>query len=409
VQLELGLAELHDGHIASAMAIFDRMIESDPNDAEAHYYYGLTLLSQNRHAEASREFAKAKSLDPQLEEAARAQADSERLAQQLRLRLRAGDISNIPSVAPIGTPADGQGKPWEVSVVAGYAYDTNVMLVDPGIPLPAGISRREDQRFTLEPHASYSLISDERLNAGVETDNYLAWQMSLDEFDTASLQAGPFVYARLTPTLSAGARYAYNYVVLDGDAYLERQIVVPQLTIEEYGGRASTSLYYQFEQRDFQGEPATPALDRSGRLHVYGIVQEVQLRGVIDPKRPLSVYLSYSYGEHRTEGTDFRGHEHTAGLTLSQYLAKWKLTVDAGVVVTAANFAHANSLDTDLRKRRDRGAEAFVMLTREIQEHVDLRARYTYTDNSSNIESPFGGRPYAYDRHQVAIELVFHF
>lgn len=64
-----GLKFFQQGQYQKAQNEFNRILETDPSNATAHYYLGLTLGKQNQHKESIPSFKKALELDPSLTDA----------------------------------------------------------------------------------------------------------------------------------------------------------------------------------------------------------------------------------------------------------------------------------------------------------------------------------------------------
>ena len=55
---------LREGKLSQAIEDYKQAIKLDPNYSAAHYYLGLALLNQKRHAEAEAAYRQAIKLDP---------------------------------------------------------------------------------------------------------------------------------------------------------------------------------------------------------------------------------------------------------------------------------------------------------------------------------------------------------
>lgn len=62
--LNIGIKHYNDGKMADALREFNRVVEQNPNLAEAYYYRGLAYLSSDKSAEARADFQKSIELDP---------------------------------------------------------------------------------------------------------------------------------------------------------------------------------------------------------------------------------------------------------------------------------------------------------------------------------------------------------
>ena len=203
------------------------------------------------------------------------------------------------------------------------------------------------------------------------------------------------------------ARYGFNYIELGHEDFLTRHIVTPQLTLIE-PNFGYTSAYYQFQARDFKGDPATPELDRDGPLHALGVVQGIQLPEFFRDAGRANLELTYRFELQDTDGDDFEGNFHSFGVTLYTPLPLWKLKGDVGVSYDIDDYANPNSLDDDNDERSDREINFVAGLTREFNKNFAVRVDYAYTDHDSNIEVG-GSDVFSFDRYQLGVRLIFSY
>jgi tetratricopeptide (TPR) repeat protein len=351
----------------------------------AGFYEGLTYIRMRELVRARRTFQDASlsaDRDPTVVSAAR-QLDAVLAAQQQTT------------------------KRWEVQLTLGYEYDTNVIQIGTNVPTPGEISDEEDGRFVLQPRGSYSFIRNDRLEVGLEGSGYFTWQNDLSDFDVASYQAGPFVNYKLRENLYASARYSFNYVELGHDPFLKRNVITPQLTLVEpkFG---YTSLYYQFQTRQFDEVPISAAEDRDGPVHSVGLVQGFTLPEIFRGAGESTLELSYRFERQETDGSDYQGNFHSLGATFYAPLPVWKLRADAGVTFDFENYDNPNTLDSDRDRRRDFEFDITAGLTRQINKYMAARVDYSYTRRDSNIVSA-GQDIFDYDRHILGVRLIFSF
>jgi hypothetical protein len=232
----------------------------------------------------------------------------------------------------------------------------------------------------------------------------------LSDFDIESYQGGPYINYKIKDNVFASLRYGFNFIRVGKEDFLTRNIVTPQVTfIEPKFGY--TSGYYQFQSRQFADE-STEALDRDGTNHILGVVQGINLPPLFRDAGPANLELTYRFEHQDTDGSDFDGNFHTAGVTIYTPLPFWKLRADFGATIDFEQYSHGNSLDNDGDKRRDTEWSAVVGLTRQINANWAFRVDYSYTNRNSNVALISDGaerRPYEYDRHLVGMRLIFSY
>lgn len=298
-------------------------------------------------------------------------------------------------------------RPWELQISAGVEWDSNTILLGSNVALPGDISGTEDWRFVVQPRGSYSFYRNQKLDLGIEGNGYFTWHDDLSDFNIASYQAGPYMNYRLSDRLFASARYGFNYIEYGHEKYLTRHVVTPQLTLV-YPNRGYTSLYYQFQDKEFYQTPAIPEFDRDGENHVIGVVQGITLPAWLGQEGQTSnLELSYRYDMQRTAGTDYEGDFHILGVTYYTPLPLWDLRGDIGVTVGFENYDNANSLDAGGDRRDDVEVVFTAGLTKELFTNATFRVDYTYTDRDSNIRTIVNQRPFDYDRHQVGVRFIY--
>lgn len=320
-----------------------------------------------------------------------------------------GRIERDPSVAAASRALDssidvntGRSRPYRVQVAMGYEWDSNVALIDNDTTVPT--KHKQDGRFVIQPQASFSAIRNERVEAGVDTTNYFAFQTLDNNFDVASYQVGAFGNFRIRENLFAGIRYDFNYVELGHDSFLNRNMLTPSVTLLE-PRLGYTTAYYQFEARQFKTVPPTTPLDRDGHNHVFGVIQGFDLyrmaRAGLDAPR-LEVGLRYENDD--TRGSDFDGNFFGAsGAFITPICRNW--TGDVGLEFTYFNYNNANSLDTARRDREDFEVRPRIGVTWRVNRYVAVRGDYTFTYHQSNVLAG-NLRPYQYNQHIVGARVI---
>ncbi|MBC8108686.1 MAG: tetratricopeptide repeat protein [Anaerolineae bacterium] len=387
---------------------------------EVHYLRGLLAYGRNDLETARREFAAAKTSGGVESTAAGFYEGLTYLRMRELVQARSAFrdsalINTDPTLAAASRQLDtvlaiqegGPKRPWDAQVTIAYEYDSNVIQIGSGIPLPGGISNQSDSRFVIQPSGSYSFIDKDPWEVGIEGNGYFSWYLDLSDFDIASFQLGPFLNWHFSENWFFSARYGYNYVQLGHEPYLNRNIITPQLTyIEKNFGY--TSAYFQFESRQFDEATPTPALDRDGQIYAIGIVQGINLPPIFRDAGPANLDLSYRFEDQVAQGSDFDGLFHTLSATIFVPLPVWKLRADLGLSVAYDGYTNANSLDDEGRDREDWEYNITVGLSRQINKYFTVRADYTYTDHDSNVKTG-GVDPYSYDRSQAGVRLIITF
>lgn len=452
----LGLAKLDESAPAEAVSCFDQVLGANPDYTPARTARANALIELGRYQEA-REDIDVLKRDPS--SAANAMAlEGEILYAQGNYSAAANDFSKARAGgADLGSTAVLQGlsylwlgdlqrshaafqqanelqldpslliasrqlaaatappinKPWQVHLSLGYEYDTNVALFDEGIALPSDISRHGDGRAVLEPSASYSLINNQKFDIGIATENYFAFQDDLNDFDLASYQVGAYANMQVNSWLIASLRYDFNNVELGHDPFLKRNVVTGELTYLE-PQLGFTSLFTQFDRRQYDEQAGEGALNRDGAFYGIGLVQSFDLPNPVVTSQPAELQLVGRYRRENAKGQDFDGNLTNAGATVVVPLP-WKLKADFAVNLDWELYDNGNSLDAEGDRRRDFETELSAGITRQINKNFAIRVDYDYTDHDSNIRTlgdavePNGINPYEFKRQIFGARMIFDF
>jgi tetratricopeptide (TPR) repeat protein len=428
-------ANIRAGRYDAAREDLDRLAPDPRWDSLVHYLRGQLAYAEGNLDVAASEFAQAKAAGGTEAEPAGFYEGLTYLRMRQLVRARATfkettiDPERDPTVAAAARQLDAvlsqQGGPsarkWAAQVTLSYVYDSNVIQLGANSTLPSGISDESDSRVVIQPSGSYSFIRNDKVDIGIEAAGYFAFQFDLNSFDIASYQIGPYVNYRLAENVYASMRYAFNYITLGHDSYLNRNIVTPQLTFIE-PNFGYTSAYYQFEARQFADEfshqfdhpnfDVKNRLDRDGQNHTLGLVQGINLPELFAGAGRANMEVNYRLIDQETHGSDYDGLFNQVGVTLYTPLPFWNLKADVGVSYEIDKYRHGNSLDSDGDTRSDEQWIATAGVQRQIFKNCTMRVDYNYTNNNSNVRfGPGAGSidVFDYDRHQVAVRLIYAF
>lgn len=429
VELDRGVAQLAAGQSKEAEATLTPYVAAHPGDPYGHYFLGVALFRQRRDDEALIQFEMASSdaaLAPYLDfyqgVAAYGRGDPEfrrRLNQyraasptgpaaELSGRLCASNVGD----APVSTP-EGWGRPvdtdetadrrWNLAVLSGYEYDTNVAL-SPSIPLGGlggGLDRR-DSRWLVASFGEYRFIQRDDLVFGVIGSTYDTFQFEQDDLNVQDYMAGAYVNAALTSRLLAGTRYEFHETLLDGRQFTTDHRLVPNLTLLE-GTFGHLTTYYEFNALDVEGFALVPAQRRTGDVHSVGVTQAFYLF-----EGAGRLYLGYRHEDAATDGSDFDRRTNMVTARVEAPLP-WQSVANLEVRQFWDDYGNPNSLDAFGRPRSDRRVEVRAGLQKFLTPHVSMRLDYSYTINDSNVENLFGASFYSYDRHVISTLFIYDF
>lgn len=145
--------------------------------------------------------------------------------------------------------------------------------------------------------------------------------------------------------LSLSARYNYNWVFLDGDAYSGSHVATASIQLDEVPW-TGTSVYYRYTRDDFEDEGFDAAFSsRDADNHAVGVTQILYFAD-----RQGQVRIGYEYQSNQARGLNFDLDGHRVTLSASVPLP-WALQAEV-----AAEYAHEEypNFQGPVRRETDR-------------------------------------------------------
>jgi tetratricopeptide (TPR) repeat protein len=440
-QRELAALLLLRGRPAEAREALARVVAARPQDAAARYYLGLALLSLGQLAPARDSLATAAQLAPLLASQAQYQiAVCHQRAGDLRLAragldaaIRAGtDPATVErartALAEIDRLAPEAAKRWDLGIVLGAVFDSNVSLLPDlasDLPLPAG-TRLVSADAAVTSAAAGRLYADlsfegrpvvgahrVALGAGVYQSKHLPHQVSGSfeppYFDLTSFGVyASYGYDTRIGSLPFHAEVTAGHVEYLLDTfrsirhYLQRPWIQPALSLR-LASWTATRLSYQFAVENYGTDnPEGTRDDRDGFEHLVALEQH------FTPVDWLTLRVTLSAGVFGADGDQWDALLTGVGLEAWLRLRSW-LRVAAGVDYLHRGFGHSRYLTTgaDLQLREvervDDRLSAFARLTFHLS-RFSISLYYTLQHNSSSAQQIF-----SYTRHLAGLETGFRY
>lgn len=432
VDLDRAVALMRTGNPATAETVLREYIRRNPNDPYGRYFLGVALFRQEKYAPAIAEFQAASS-DPALApylpfysglaSYAQGQTGFQSILKQFSDTAPAGAANDLarrlstaavpfgPMAAPTtGSPAYGRiaqapgapQRPWNLALITGYEYDTNVPLA-PSIlfnGLGSGF-HHADSRWTLSSFGEYRFVQRDNLVMGLIGSTYDTFQFRLDQFNLQDYMGGTYANAAIGNWV-VGGRYEFHETLLGGRQFAMEHRLVPNLTYLE-GNTGHTTVYYEYDNLNIKGFALVPAQVRSGNFNAVGVTQAFYLFDGIG-----RLYLGYMYRNADTMGSDFDANSNMVTARL-QFPLPWKTMGNVEVRHFWDDYLNPNSLDFFGRPRTDRRVEVRVGAQKFFTKHLSGRVEYVYINNDSNVENLFGTSFYSYNRHVISTLLIYDF
>ncbi|GFO67993.1 hypothetical protein GMLC_15720 [Geomonas limicola] len=318
-ELQTGIALVERQNYALATTILRGAVEEDPADARAAYYLGVALNRTSGGKEAER----------LLKVALREYPDHPGVNFELGLHYyqkevlaEAGDyfeqVIELSPTSSLGAQARdylkrieerGKGKPWDLSVLTGFQYDSNVILSNGSQPLPAGYSHRGDFSALVSLKGSFTPLKDASWEVNADYSLYQNLHATLGNFDVTQNLLELSVSRFLAPRLRVKGNYGLEYLLLGGSAYNYTQSASPSLSYqsENFG---VTTLDYHYSTKSYWNSAAfTNNVERNGDNHLFGLSQVLPLGDTT------TLWLLYSHDLDLTQNAalGYSGNRFLAG------------------------------------------------------------------------------------------------
>jgi tetratricopeptide (TPR) repeat protein len=417
VQLELAAARYHQENYAGARESLEKARPESAGQARFELYDGLVLLREGKRDEGVAALERARQADPKAVEPLASyaqgvvlsnQGETERARESLE-RARQSDPNGRWGNAAqtwLDQGALARGKPYWATLTVGEEWDSNVVLLGDGTNLPNDISSRNAFGTVWNANAGYEFLRTQNWSAGAMVnyngEHYEAG--GLDDFDYHFPVLSAWVDRRITERLSGHLQVDGGYAWVDGESWLRTGDIAPALTYR-WGRDNYTRLFARFYNNDYMfghDQTVSPQLhaarDRDGHGEQIGLEQGVPLRA-INTQLTGSVFG----GRYHSDGTEY-DNRNVGTWAQTETALPWKLVLTLGAGFTYRPYVHATTFAnpgvTD-QTRRDKVLDTLVAIERPINDWLSVSARWSFTDNHSNVNV------FDYDRHVVGAYLTF--
>lgn len=390
VRLDSAIALIQNGSFAEAEQELQNLVAEQPEDPHARFFYGVALHQQGEVTEAQEQMNEAVNVDQGLAP----YRDAYRNYDQ-RLGAAAPGVYT-PAPGPHGTPRN-----WNLSLLTGYEYDSNV----PQSPNFSGLGsgfQRADSRWVTGMFGDYRLIQEEDQVLGVFGSAYGNFQFELDRFNTQNYSGGAY-FSQAFGDWILGANYSYNDTLLNNTRFAGSHRLTTSATYR-WDQIGHTTGFYEYENLNLRGLALIPAQNRSGTTNSVGLTQAYY----IGPQNLGRLFFGYRFGDTSASGSDFDMQSHMINARV-EYPIFADLVYDAEVRHFWDDYSNANSLDFFGRARSDTRLQVRTGLQKYVTEHASIRLDYTYVNSNSNVRNLFDVGFYTYDRHMLSTLFIYDF
>lgn len=374
----------HDGRYEDAWRQLQSLDRADPTVA---YYRGLTLQALGRSEAAAGEFQSSGIQAPSADNWPAA------MASQVDMPENSAEVS--------------EPRPWNLTLLTGIEYDSNIRLAPNFAGLGSGI-KRNDGRAVAALFGDYQLWNGEGGNLGLLGSVYQSAQFQLSQFNISNFMGGFYANKTIGDHWLLGTNYQLNETLLEGVQFSLNHRLVGNATYLTNWGHSTA--YYEFDKIDLRAPALIAAQQRSGTTNSVGATQAIYLL-----EGAGRLYFGYRYGRTNSDGSDFVYNSNMVTARLEVPLEGLRVPFLEDCVVDAEyrwfrdQYDNANSLDFFGRPRRDYRSEVRTGLQKFFNKNVSVRLDYTYVNNQSNVANLFDVHFYEYNRHIVSTQLIYDF
>jgi len=413
VHFDLGVVKYNLGKYPEALQQLDLAEKAEPNNGMIYYYQGLTFHHMGDYERSSPRFLRAVSLAPELGLTAHYYAGVgfyrrgvlEEARDELQEAIRLDPASQVAKSAEeflAQLPGSKKKtKRWDLNISAAYQYDSNVILLPGGSTLPAGISRKGDNRLVFYFRGGYRFLETSNWTVGGAYAFYQSLHDKLRSFDVQSQEASAFLLYR-QPWGELRIPYTFNYALVNEDVFLRSHAVTPAFTLRE-ASITYTQIQYGYTWNSFVNTPQfSNNSDRDGINHMAAMTQSLLFA------QSGLVRLGYAYDTNLTGSSPaqddwaYLGHKITADLRLPT-LQGFKLDVEADYYIQQYEYPNSYASPVDSEKRMDHIQTYSTTLSKTFGKWVTLSLQYMFNRNDSNIPV------FKYDRSIVSVILAGNF
>jgi len=371
-ELQTGISLLHRKSYALAAAVLRKAVENSPDDPNAAYYLGVALNRTTAGKEAESLLKRGLGEHP----------ESPEVNFELGLHYFDKEVTAEASdyfeqviyLAPAGPCADqaraylkkieeaGKPRRWELSVLGGLQYDSNVILSNDSTPLPAGYAHRGDLSAVVNLRGSYAPIRSGALEVTAGYSFYQNLHTSLTAFDTTQNLLDLSASYAVTPNLRLKGSYSLEYLLLAGKPYNYSHNLSSSISrVSERWGISTLDYHYSAKQY-WNSEKFSTNTDQNGDNNLIGLSQLRQFSKYVT----LWVLYSHDVDATRNQVLGYHGNRALLGCRL------------------LLPFALVGDLSGDVYHRQYGGTDpAFGVRRQDTQNSVSLTLLKNFSDRYS--------------------------
>jgi TolA-binding protein len=404
IQFQLGAVYFAQEKYNEAKPLLERVFAAKPRVDNLGYYVGFLRYRSKDYQGALRAFRAGTSTDPNIQQLTHFYAGlalgvlglPEQATAELDdvLRLQPGSRLTGPAERLLGavTAAREGERRFHAEIRIGGFYDTNVPVLPSASGDPIVTALNTQQKTSLGELGSlrldYSFLRKGPWEATGTFSVFGTYNNDLPRFNIFDVLGGVGgTYRGIvngTP-YQVGLQYTYDYVMLGGDEFLQRNTVVPSVAVS-WNSWNLTAAQLRYQSKQFANQEALPSSEnRSGPNYMAGFVH---LFRFAEDKHLLKVGYQFDYED--THGSDYQytGNRFIAG---AQYtLPWWTIRLNGDFDVHLRDYLHKHQIfpvtNPGTVKRFDTEYNFVFTATLPLPYSLSLSAVYQGDWNNSNID-----------------------
>ena len=314
----------------------------------------------------------------------------------------AADLPSGPFTSSARDPSSSGNsqRPWNLSLLTAYEYDTNLPQIDDFTGLGSDVDK-DDSRGLVAAFGEYRLLQTIDSTVGLLGTVFSNFHFDQDSFDLQSYNGGVYGNRLAGPFIFSGY-YQFVETILGGDELSQEHRLTPSVSLLQ-GTVGHVTGYYEYNTADVRGPVLVPAQARDAQVHSVGATQAFYLFGGRG-----RLYFGYRFDNAEADGDDFDRVGHHVSARAELPLGR-RLVADLDVRQFWDDYPDPNSLDFFGRPRIDRRTEVRAGLQLYCTCHLSQRLDYTFVNNDSNVTNLFGVQFFEYERDILSTQLIYDF
>ncbi|MBF0316760.1 MAG: tetratricopeptide repeat protein [Nitrospirae bacterium] len=269
-------------------------------------------------------------------------------------------------------------RPWLVNLTLGSQYDSNVVLSNGAAALPSGISRKADWKGLVYINGRYRLVDTDRMEVSAGYNFYQTLHGRLSAFNITRNTADLSFRYNVMPMIALGAQYAFEHILVGGNAYNHAHSIGPSLFILQ-GKGFSTEVKYRYRSARFYNADLFPDnSDRNGSDNAIGIAQLFPITEAAN----LEIGYTFNKADADVNYWRYDGNKVHANL---MYNLPYRVLLNLYGEYYARRY---EGMFGTYKKERDDDVQTYgLTATKLLTDNVGVTVGQTYVYSRSNINS----------------------